>query len=136
MCHISASGASTACFRRKPVFVTYTVASADNSRKPPTKATPKPIQFQMNSALESSVAVCRRAPMPMRRKSTRRLLPSHMQRPTKWTHRMTGYIQDDSRIVVPQGVFSNHLQHATMTSYIGGCSKWKKCKKWKSEKVS
>ena len=28
------------------------------------------------------------------------------------------------------------LQHATMTSYIGRCSKWKKCKKWKSEKVS
>src|SRR4030095_15971050 len=63
------------------MFVTYTVASADNSKKPPTKATPKPIQFHMNSALESSVAVCRRATTPMRRKSNRMLDPSHRRFP-------------------------------------------------------
>ena len=33
----------------------------------------------------------------------------------KWTHRTTGGIHDESRIVAPQGVFSSHLQPATKT---------------------
>src|ERR1041384_3712001 len=100
------------------MFVTYTVASADNNRNPPTNATTNPIHFHASRSSDSSTAVCRRAPTPINRKSTVRLVPSHIDRPTKCSHSTTGYIHEEVRIVTPQDVLSSHVQQASTTSYM------------------
>src|SRR5438045_8617678 len=108
MWQIRASGIATASFRRKPVFDTYVVAAAENNRNPPRTATENAIQFHATRPFESSAAGSRRSTTPMRRRSTVRLVASHVDTPRKRTHTMTRYIHDDPRTVTPTAVLSHH----------------------------
>src|ERR1700730_10134783 len=91
----------------------YPVAAVEKSKNPPRTAMPNPIQFQTNSASESSeiVRCCLRT--PRRRKSRATFVPTHKDSPVKWIAWTGGYAQSEPAIFRASGVLCSQLAKAT-----------------------
>ena len=102
--------ASNAIFRRNAGLFKYRVRSDENINGPVTNTISSPAVVHGERPDAMSDAVCRRIPMPRRRKSTKIMEPTSIVKPMRWIDWITGNTHDclmNSAIGWPSDHFPN-----------------------------